>query len=170
MAASKNIVARAYNGLIGALAVIAGAIFGLMAFFIGADVLLRNVTGAGLAWVIEVMEYAMYIATVFAAPWVLRVGAHVCVDVVTANLPKSLKGPVHAFGCILGSAICFVICYYSILATLRAYEHGSQIYKTFTIPEWTISAFVPFGMFLVAIEFLLLLKGNNSSAQHVPAH
>lgn len=157
-AASGNVVVRAYDALIAGLAIIAGAIFGLMAFFIGADVLVRNLYGGGLAWVIELTEYAMYAATVFAAPWVLREGAHVCVDVVTSNLPQRLRRAVNTFVCLLGAAICFVICYYSAIATLRAFERGSQIYKTFTIPEWTVSVFVPFGMGLVAIEFLLLAR------------
>jgi len=156
--ASTNVLVRAYDSLIGGLAVVSGAIFGLMAFFIGADVLARNITGAGLAWVIELMEYAMYAATVFAAPWVLREGSHVSVDVVTANLPPRLRHVVNVFVCLLGSVICFVICYYSAIATYRAFERGSQIYKTFTIPEWTVSVFIPFGMLLVAIEFLRLMR------------
>jgi TRAP-type C4-dicarboxylate transport system permease small subunit len=86
--ASKNPVARAYNGFITCLAVISGFIFGLMAFFIGADVFMRNVMGSGMSWVIEAMEYAMYVATVFAAPWVLREGSHVSVDVLTSMLPE----------------------------------------------------------------------------------
>jgi len=158
---------RAYSLLIDGLAVISGAIFGLMAFFIGADVLLRNIGGGGLAWVIELMEYAMYVATVFAAPWVLREGAHVSVDVVTANLPAWLRRPITILVCILGAAICSVICYYSAIATLRAYERGSMVYKTFIVPEWAISVFVPFGMCLVAIEFLRLARAH---WRRVPAH
>lgn len=158
MASSSSTVTRAYNLLIDGLAVISGAIFGLMAFFIGADVLIRNVWGGGLAWVIELMEYAMYVATVFAAPWVLREGAHVSVDVVTGNLPKVVRRPVNFFVCLLGAAICAVICYYSAVATWRAFDRGSMVYKTFTVPEWLITVFVPFGMFLVAIEFLRLAK------------
>lgn len=149
---------RAYDTLISGLAIASGAIFGLMAFFIGADVLARNLTGAGLAWVIELMEYAMYAATVFAAPWVLREGSHVSVDVVTGSLPERARHLVNVFVCLLGSVICLVICYYSAIATLRAFERGSQIYKTFTIPEWTVSVFIPFGMLLVAIEFLRLMR------------
>jgi len=80
--ASNHTVFRAYSALVSGLAIASGAIFGLMAFFIGADVFMRNVTGAGLSWVIELMEYAMYVATVFAAPWVLREGGHVSVDIL----------------------------------------------------------------------------------------
>src|SRR5690606_13908180 len=115
---------------------------------------------------IESLEYAMYVATVFAAPWVLREGAHVCVDVVTGNLPERLRRIVNTFVNLLGSVICFVICYYSAVATLRAFERRSMIYKTFTIPEWTINVFVPFGMCLVAIEFLLLARKEFRALKH----
>src|SRR5690625_198385 len=153
-----RVVAKLFYGLIIWLAVIGGAIFGLMAFFIGADVLMRNLTGSGLAWVIELTEYAMYVATIFAAPWVLREGAHVSVDVVTANLPPNTRRWVAVFTNLLGSAICFTIFYYSLLSTWTAYVRGNQIYKTFTIPEWWVNGFVPLGMLLVGIEFLLLAK------------
>lgn len=153
-----HLLSRAYNGLITWLAVIGGAIFGLMAFFIGADVLMRNLTGTGLAWVIELTEYAMYVATVFAAPWVLREGAHVSVDALTANLPPALQRRVAVFTNLLGSVICFIIFYYSLLSTWTTFVRGNQIYKTFTIPEWWVNGFVPLGMLLVGIEFLLLAR------------
>jgi len=156
--APRNIVVQAYDALIMGLAVISGAIFGLMAFFIAADVLMRNTFGAGLPWVIETMEYAMYVATAFAAPWVLREGGHVCVDIVVANLPRRIQHGVTLFTYVLGSAICWVIFYYGAIATWQAFKRGSMVYKTFTIPEWPINLFVPLCMALVAIEFLRLLK------------
>lgn len=164
-----HFLGRFYNGLITWLAVIGGAIFGLMAFFIGADVVMRNLTGSGLAWVIELTEYAMYVATVFAAPWVLREGAHVSVDAVTANLPRQLRRRVAIFTNLLGSVICFIIFYYSLLSTWTAFVRGNQIYKTFTIPEWWVNGFVPLGMLLVGIEFLLLAKAGLSEPAAVPA-
>lgn len=169
MTASNLSIVRAYDALIGGLAVIGGAIFGLMAFFICADVVARNMLGGGLAWVIETLEYAMYIATVFAAPWVLREGAHVSVDVVTANLPERIRRMVNTFVNVLGAVICLIICYYSTIATVAAFNRGSMIYKSFTIPEWTINAFVPFGMLLITIEFLLLARKEFRLLTHVSA-
>lgn len=157
---SSSKVCQGYNALINGLAIISGAIFGLMAFFIGADVFMRNVAGSGIRWVIESMEYAMYIATVFAAPWVLREGGHVSVDILTSMLPSGVSRIVAMFASLLGFAICLVVCYFSAIATFTAFSRGSMIYKSFTIPEWTISVFVPFGMALMCIEFILLFKAR----------
>lgn len=158
--ASTSSIGRAYSALVSGLAVASGAIFGLMAFFIGADVFMRNVAGAGLSWVIELMEYAMYVATVFAAPWVLREGGHVSIDIVTSMLPARWGRAVGALAALLGSIICLVVFYYSALATLRAFDRGSMVYKSFTVPEWLVSMFVPLGMFFMVIEFLLLFKAR----------
>lgn len=158
--ASDHLISRAYGGLVSGLAVLSGAIFGLMAFFIGADVFMRNVMGSGLSWVIELMEYAMYVATVFAAPWVLREGGHVSVDIVTSALPPRWGQWAGVVAALLGGIICSVIFYYSAIATLRAFDRGSMVYKSFTVPEWVITVFVPLGMFFMVIEFFLLFKGR----------
>ena len=152
----KTPIARAYNGFITCLAVISGFIFGLMAFFIGADVFMRNVMGSGMPWVIEAMEYAMYVATVFAAPWVLREGSHVSVDVLTSVLPARFGRYVVLLASLLGTVICLIVFYYSATATIRAFERSSMVYKSFTIPEWWVNFFVPFGMAFMTIEFFLL--------------
>lgn len=158
--ASPHSVARAYSGFITCLAVISGFIFGLMAFFIGADVFMRNVMDSGMPWVIEATEYAMYVATVFAAPWVLREGSHVSVDVLTSILSPRCGRYVFLLASLLGSVICLIVFYYSAIATINAFERSSMVYKSFTIPEWWINIFVPFGMALMTIEFFLLFWGH----------
>ncbi|NYT67607.1 TRAP transporter small permease [Pusillimonas noertemannii] len=153
-------VSRGYNATVFSLAAISGTIFGCMAFLIGMDVLLRNVSGTGLNWVVESMEYALYGATIFAAPWVLRTGGHVSVDIVTSSLPAGWGRRVEIAAGLLGGVICTIVFYYSLIATWRAFERGSLVYKTFTIPEWWISALVPFCMFFMIIEFSMLLKAR----------
>lgn len=156
-------VSRGYNTVVFSLAALSGALFGCMAFLIGLDVLLRNVNGAGLSWVVEAMEYALYGATIFAAPWVLRTGGHVSVDIVTSSLPARWTRRIERVAAALGVLICSIVFHYSLIATWRAFERGSLIYKTFTIPEWWISALVPFCMFFMIIEFALLLKPRNGA-------
>lgn len=158
-----NKVAQGYDTVVSGLAILAGLIFGGMAFVIGLDVLLRNLTGAGLNWAIEAMEYALYVATVFAAPQLLRLGGHVSVDIVTSSLPAKWRRRIEMTAGLLGGLICAIVFYYSLSATWRAFERGSLVYKTFTIPEWWISALVPFCMFFMVIEFFLLTKSRQAT-------
>lgn len=154
--AYSNLTGRVYNGFITGLAIVSGLIFGLMALFIGADVFMRNVTGSGMVWVIEGVEYAMYVATVFAAPWVLREGSHVSVDFLTSILPARIGRYVFIVASFLGTVVCCTVFYYGAIATWITFERSSMVYKAFTIPEWWVTIFVPFGMALMTIEFFLL--------------
>lgn len=153
-----NSLGRAYGKGIRGLGMVGGVIFGLMAFFIGVDVILRNAAGSGIGWIIELMEYAMFVATALAAPWVLREGAHVSVDVVTSQLPAPTARGVALIADASGALICGTLVFYSAKATWLAYERGSMIVKSFVFPEWWVNALVPFGMLLMTVEFLLLLR------------
>ena len=56
-----------------------------------ADVLLRNVRLVpgmlGVAWANEVTEYVLYLITMLTAPWLLRQGQHIRVDIAAARDP-----------------------------------------------------------------------------------
>ena len=60
-----------------------------MMLMICADVLLRNVRIVpgllGVAWANEVSEYALYLITMLTAPWLLRQGQHIRVDIAAAR-------------------------------------------------------------------------------------
>ena len=151
---------QAYDGLIPALGVLAGVLFVLMAFFIGIDVLLRNLAGGGIGWIIELMEYAMFVATALAAPWVLREGGHVSVDILNAQLPVRWRQRVLAMAAALGMLICAVVAWYSASAAWQAWERGSMIVKSFIFPDWWLNALVPVSMALMVIEFARLLRAE----------
>src|SRR5712691_8394268 len=83
-----------YGKLLNALALAACAILFLMTLMICADVLLRNVRlipGVnGLAWSNEVSEGTLYLVTMLTAPWLLRQGRHIRVDVLLRVVPRKL--------------------------------------------------------------------------------
>ena len=67
-------VSTALGRLFDALAVAAALILFAMVAIVTADVALRNVIGAGIAWANEISEYALYVMTLLTAPWLLRRG------------------------------------------------------------------------------------------------
>ena len=157
-----RLTSHLYSRMIFGLGALSGAIFGLIAIFIGVDVIMRNTAGTGISWIVEFAEYAMYAATIFAAPWVLREGGHVSVDVLKATFPGKPAQVISILAALLGMVICGVIVYYSTIATWFAYQRSSMIYKSFTIPEWWVSVFIPLGMLLMTIEFALLASAELS--------
>ena len=53
-----------------------------MVVMVSADIILRNLTRTGFPWANEVSEYALYLMTLLTAPWLLRRGQHVRIDLV----------------------------------------------------------------------------------------
>jgi len=155
---------RAYGWLIDALGMLGGCLFGAMALGIGADVLARSLTGRGIFWMIEVLEYGLLVATLCAAPWGLREGAHVTVELVQNAVGPRLRRTMRIASALLGAAIAAITFHYGWAATAVAAGRGSMIFKSLVFPEWWLLAAVPVGMALLTIEFLrlaaLLLAGR----------
>src|SRR5580658_10608513 len=80
-----------YGSLIEKLFFAACGVLFLMMLMICADVLLRNLplisSLHGLSWADEISEYMLYLITMLAAPWLLRQGRHIRVDILLQAIP-----------------------------------------------------------------------------------
>ena len=76
-----------YGRLLDALVVAACILLLLMTVMIGADVVSRNLGGGGVPISNEISEDILYLMTLLAAPWLLRQGQHIRVDIILRTLP-----------------------------------------------------------------------------------
>jgi len=83
-------VSRSFGRLLDFLMLLACALLLTMTLLIGADVGLRNVGLGGIAWSNEVCEYILYLVTLLSAPWLLRRGQHIRVDILLRTVPPLL--------------------------------------------------------------------------------
>ena len=81
-----------YGKLLTGFALVACLLLFLLMLMICADVLLRNLAIypglRGLAWSNEISENMLYLVTMLTAPWLLRRGQHIRVDIVLVAIPK----------------------------------------------------------------------------------
>lgn len=159
----------AHARLVAGLGTLAGIIFALMTVGIAIDVALRNLAGSGVGWLIELVEYAMPVATLLAAPWVLREGSHATVDLLVARLPPGAGRAVRVMANLLGLVVCLAVAWFGWKATALAAERGSLVFKTIVFPEWWVLALVPVGMSLLGLEFgRLLINAMRASPETGP--
>jgi TRAP-type C4-dicarboxylate transport system permease small subunit len=153
---------RWYAKLLDALALFAAFVLLAMTLMICADVLLRNVALVpgmrGLAWSNEVSEAALYLVTMLTAPWLLRQGRHIRVDVVLRVIPK-LAGWWCELACdAIALACCAAMAVYGARAAAASYRAGSMSIKTLVTPEWWLLAPLPFAFALLAIEMAFRMR------------
>ena len=145
-----------YGRLLAGLSLAGCAVLLFTMLVICADVLLRNVRIVpgmlGVSWANEVTEYALYLITMLTAPWLLRQGQHIRVDIVLRAVPPRLGWYFEWIADALGLACCLVIAWYGARATLASFKAGSLSVKTLITPEWWMLAPLPVAFLLLAIE------------------
>ena len=145
-----------FGRLLEALALLGCAVIFVMTLMICADVLLRNVRiipGVyGLAWANEISEAMLYLITMLVAPWLLRQGQHIRVDILLRAVPPRLGWYFEWIADSLGLVCCILIAWYGARATFASFTSGALSIKTLVTPEWWILAPLPVAFLLLAIE------------------
>ena len=151
-------VSDAYGKLLAGLALAGCAILFAMMLLIVADVTLRNVAipglPQGLAWSNEISELMLYLLTMCVAPWLLRQGQHIRVDIVLQAIPKRLAWSLEWVGDTIGLGCCLFMAWYGTQAAWASYSSGALNIKTLITPEWWSLAPLPIVFVLLAIEML----------------
>ena len=151
-----------YEKLLRVLAYGACAVLFAMMMMICADVLLRNVPlipgVQGLPWSNELTENMLYLITVMAAPWLLRQGQHIRVDIVLRVLPKYVAWCCEWVADTLAFACCAVMMYYGARAAFASFSSGALTIKTLITPEWWFLVPMPVAFLLLAIEVLFRIR------------
>jgi TRAP-type C4-dicarboxylate transport system permease small subunit len=143
-----------YGRLLDGMMLVACLLLLGMAVMIGADVVSRNVGAGGIGVSNELSEDALYLMTLLAAPWLLRQGQHIRVDIILRALPTRMAWTLEWVGDIVGLLCCLYFVWYGTLVTVASYSAGSIIIKTLITPEWWTLAPLPIGFVLLGIEFI----------------
>jgi TRAP-type C4-dicarboxylate transport system permease small subunit len=124
-----------------------------MLLVICADVFMRNVFSTGLKWGNEVSEYALYLMTLCAAPWLLHRGQHIRVDLLLRVVPGRLAWLLEWLVDLFGVACSLALVIYGIAVVRDSMQTHATTMKTLVMPEWWLLAPLPATFMLMAIEF-----------------
>jgi TRAP-type C4-dicarboxylate transport system permease small subunit len=155
-------IEAAYGRGLEVLALLGAALILAMTLMICADVLLRNVRIVpglfGLEWSNELSEGMLYLITMLTAPWLLRRGQHIRVDIVLRAVPKPVGWGFEWIADSLGLLCCVAMAYYAARAALASYQAGSMSIKTLVTPEWWLLSALPIAFLLLAVEMAFRMR------------
>jgi TRAP-type transport system small permease protein len=138
-----------------------------MTLLIGADVATRNLGAGGIAWSNEVSENILYLITLLSAPWLLRQGQHIRVDILLRVIPPRIGWLFEWASDLIGLACSLYFVWYGWKVVVASYQAGAMTIKTLVTPEWWLLAVVPVTFLLVAIEFVFRMQ-RLSKAERAP--
>ncbi len=155
-------LALAWQGLLAGLALAGCAVMFAMMMVIVADVALRNIPvpglPRGLAWSNEISEMMLFLTTMLVAPWLLRQGQHIRVDIVLQALPPRVAWQIEWLGDIVGLSCCVFMAWYGARATWASWSDGALMIKTLVTPEWWSLAPLPITFVLLSVEMVLRMQ------------
>ena len=152
-----NRLSATFGRLFDALAVLAALILLVMVVLVTADIVLRNLTRTGFPWANEVSEYALYGMTLLTAPWLLRRGQHVRIDLLLSVVPTRVAWLMEAAGDVIGLLVCIVMVRYGAHMAADSFRIGSLTIKNLVFAEWWLLAPLPIFFALLAVEFAFRL-------------
>ena len=151
-------VSAAFGRLLAALAAVGCVLLAAMLAIIVTDVALRNLAvpglPRGLAWSNEISELLLYLITLSVAPWLLRQGQHIRVDIVLRAIPPRLAWLFEWLGDLIGLACCVVLAAFAAQAAWSSYRAGAVNIKTLVTPEWWWLSPLPLVFVLLSIEMV----------------
>jgi TRAP-type C4-dicarboxylate transport system permease small subunit len=100
----------------------------------------------------------LYLITMLSAPWLLRQGRHIRVDILLRALPARIGWYCEW----LTDAVAFVCCAIMVVsgaeAAYASYSSGMLTIRTLVAPEWWSLAPLPVTFLLLAIEVLFRMQ------------
>jgi TRAP-type C4-dicarboxylate transport system permease small subunit len=143
-----------FGQLINGLALIAGLLLCVLTAVICVDVASRYFRLFAMPWTLDIAEYLLYAITFLGAPWVLRDGGHIAIDLLTQRLGPENRKRVATLANAFGTIICLVLTIYACRVWLRSFSEGTLVYETFVFPEWILFSVAPPIFLILFVQFL----------------
>jgi TRAP-type C4-dicarboxylate transport system permease small subunit len=141
-----------YTLLMRACGLVAGVTIAGITALVCIDVVGRNLGLVLFTWVNEVTEYALPVATLAAAPWLLWRNQHVRLDVLGALLSPQAQRQVDRVASALALVVSLALVWYSVRMLLDSRDAGSLVMKGLVFPEWWLYLPVAPCFALLALE------------------
>ncbi len=139
--------------LIDGFGVLAGALLCGLVVLVSVDVAVRYGRLFAMPWAYEVAEYALYATTFLGAPWVLRDGGHISVDIVVDLLTERARRRLGRVTNVFGTIVSALLLYLFGRLVWRSYSQGTLVYETLIFPEWILFSVAPLAFLLLLLVF-----------------
>jgi len=138
------------------------AVLSAMILLAFAQVVLRNVFGAGLIWGDTIVRHLVLWVGFAGAAIAASSGRHIAIDALTKFLPERLKLLAKSMTSLFAVIVCVLLADASYSLLLDEMEFGGTM--ALDIPSWVGVVILPPGYLLMAFHFAVRMAGTVISA------
>lgn len=153
-----KLLRKIFDRLLYGMATLAGLLLLTMMVLIVSDIALRQLGSNASGHFFAITEYLLLLIPLLGGPWLVREKAHITVEVLLITLPTEVRNRLLTALCVLCVVTCGVLAWYGLQITIQSYAQADMDMRSFDMPRWMLLAFMPLSFFMMAVEFLRLLK------------
>lgn len=136
------------------MAVVAGAMLVALVLVVCVEICARYFFQHPQVWTVEVCEYLLFSIAFFGAPWLLKVGGHVNIDIFTSQLSEKKQQVMGCFSTAAGSLVSLIILWAASKVAIDCYQTGVLLTKTISVPKYPFIILIALGYLFLFFEFV----------------
>ena len=142
-----------FDWIIDIMAFIAGLLLVGSVLIESFEIVMRYLVKKPQVWSMEACEYILFGIAFLGAPWLLKTGGHVSVDILVERLSVKSKSYLGLLSSAIGIFVSALICWFGLVTSWDCYLTGVVVTKTFSIPKAYFLPFISLGYFFLLVEF-----------------
>ena len=146
--------------VIGFMAFVAGLLLVAAVLIVCFEIFMRYFVQRPQVWTVEVCEYILFSIAFLGAPWLLREGGHVNIDIFVTQLSPRRRHGMELISASVGIIISFIVCWFSITTSYESYSTGVLLTKTLNVPKYYFLMLIALGYFFLLLEFVRQFIGH----------
>lgn len=157
-----------WDALLDGLGFVVAVVTAAMTLAVVYEVVARYFFNRPTIWAVDFTEYALLYVTFLGAPWVLRKGAHIRIEILTERLGPRPRLALAALVSLLGAGVSAVLMWQGVEVTWEAYSKGQAMLKAWRVPRWVLILPIAAGSLLLTLEFLRQAWGSFHGLRRQP--
>jgi TRAP-type C4-dicarboxylate transport system permease small subunit len=150
----------AFDWIVDIMAFMAGLLLVAAVLIESLEIFMRYFVKKPQVWSMEACEYILFGIAFLGAPWLLKKGGHVSVDILVERLGVRSRSYLGLVSSGIGIFVSAVICWFGLVTSYDCYVTGVVVTKTFSIPKHYFLPFISLGYFFLLLEFVRQLFRN----------
>jgi C4-dicarboxylate transporter, DctQ subunit len=149
-----------FDWVIDSLAYFCAIILGATVIIECYDIIMRYILKSPLTWSMEICEYILFATGLLGAPWLLKVGGHINVELFTEHMKEESNISLKLVSLGLGLMTCFALAVFALITTWTCYAENVMITKMLFLPKFYFILIIFIGYLFLAIEFTRQFRTN----------
>lgn len=139
--------------VIGFMAFVAGLLLVAAVLIVCFEIFMRYFVQRPQVWTVEVCEYILFSMAFLGAPWLLKEGGHVNIDIFVSHLSPRRRHGMELISTSVGIIISSIICWFSITTSYESWSTGVLLTKTLNVPKYYFLMLIALGYFFLLLVF-----------------